>query len=396
MRGTSTRGQRRRRSYAKPQFVASIAKSSGSISCCIATLIATGFSCCFCSLTAALLHDGSVGPSGFRVLADLIFTPARSRRYFTNSTGSRPSPRSTSRRSCGTAATCSRASYRVAVGASRARGRHPPDPSCASPTPDAGLSAGPGAARDRRWGHRRGGGASTTRGGASTTRGGASTTRGGASTTRGGASTTRGGASTTRGGASTTRGGASLSSGWRRNARSTRPLRSVWRFVGLRMRHEVLAMVFLRGAMRRWAHDVAHDAQECAPPARRYSATLAKDAPQTVGQCDSSSSGCAIPLRTCARRASGRVGDHDRDEPYGQHGPGLPVAQGARRDEDRHGLHAELPRVAAPEARTRGSRSVDSSRRSSRHASSCRADSVDGRKFRVAHGPGVAISLGLS
>ena len=43
-------------------------------------------------------------------------------------------------------------------------------------------------------------------------------------------------------------------------------------------------MVFLRGAMRRWAHDVAHDAQEMLRRRRvDTDATLAKDAPQTGG-----------------------------------------------------------------------------------------------------------------
>src|SRR5271154_2475054 len=47
-----------------PFFVASIASSSGSINCCIATLIATGFSSCFRSLTAALFFTAAPLPLG--------------------------------------------------------------------------------------------------------------------------------------------------------------------------------------------------------------------------------------------------------------------------------------------------------------------------------------------
>src|SRR5271165_1912418 len=59
----------------KPFLVASIASSSGSISCCIATLIATGFSC-FRPLTAALFFIAAPLPLRALVLADLILRPA--------------------------------------------------------------------------------------------------------------------------------------------------------------------------------------------------------------------------------------------------------------------------------------------------------------------------------
>ena len=48
----------------RPFFVASIASSSGSISCCIATLIATGVSSCFRPLTAALFFMTAPLPLG--------------------------------------------------------------------------------------------------------------------------------------------------------------------------------------------------------------------------------------------------------------------------------------------------------------------------------------------
>jgi hypothetical protein len=47
-----------------PFFVASIASSSGSISCCIATLIATGVPSCFLPLTAALFFMAAPLPLG--------------------------------------------------------------------------------------------------------------------------------------------------------------------------------------------------------------------------------------------------------------------------------------------------------------------------------------------
>jgi hypothetical protein len=50
-------------------------------------LIVTGFSSCFRPLTASLLFIAAPLPLGAQFLADLILRPARSRRYFTNSTG---------------------------------------------------------------------------------------------------------------------------------------------------------------------------------------------------------------------------------------------------------------------------------------------------------------------
>src|SRR5258708_7062758 len=59
-----------------PFFVASIASSSGSISCCIAMLIVTGVPSCFRSLTAALFDMTAPLPLRAHVLADLILRPA--------------------------------------------------------------------------------------------------------------------------------------------------------------------------------------------------------------------------------------------------------------------------------------------------------------------------------
>jgi hypothetical protein len=60
----------------KPFFVASIASSSGSISCCIATLIPTGVFSCFRPLTTALFFMAAPCPLRAVVLADLILRPA--------------------------------------------------------------------------------------------------------------------------------------------------------------------------------------------------------------------------------------------------------------------------------------------------------------------------------
>ncbi len=59
-----------------PFFVASIASSSGSISCCIATLIVTGVFSCFRPVPAALFFMAAPLPRGAHVLADLILRPA--------------------------------------------------------------------------------------------------------------------------------------------------------------------------------------------------------------------------------------------------------------------------------------------------------------------------------
>src|SRR5580658_5101505 len=77
----------------RPFFVASIASSSGSISCCIATLIVTGVFSCFRPVLAALFFMAAPLPLRALVLANLILRPARSRRYFTFSTRSGAFPR---------------------------------------------------------------------------------------------------------------------------------------------------------------------------------------------------------------------------------------------------------------------------------------------------------------
>ncbi len=60
----------------RPFVVASMASSSGSISCCIATLIVTGVPSCFLPLNAALFFMAAPLPVGAQFLADLILRPA--------------------------------------------------------------------------------------------------------------------------------------------------------------------------------------------------------------------------------------------------------------------------------------------------------------------------------